>query len=95
MNTLESTQCKFRVTEITKFIGSIQRKNAEGRWDYRQGECERIKLGLVNSSTPENDAFTMYSPYVNAELVITNENVFGFFKLDGEYYFDIRPAEKK
>lgn len=89
---METVIAKFKVTEVTKFVGSIGRKNDEGRWTYNNGECERIKMSVVSSDKPENDAFAMYSPYGNMEMVVNNEALFGFFKLDKEYFFEIKQA---
>ena len=91
---MKTVQAKFKVTEVTQFLGSVGRINPETqKWFYNEGNCERVKFSIVGADKPENEVFAMYSPYGNMEMVINNESILGHFKLGKEYIFSISPAE--
>ena len=43
----------------------------------------------------ENKSFSKYTPSGSFEMMITNEALFGNFKPDEEYYFDLTKVEPK
>jgi hypothetical protein len=74
---MQKVRCKLTVTNVSEmFHNSVKQQ-------------ETVSFSAIYSENKEDNSFSKYTPSGNAELVITNYNVFGFFKNGEKYFFDI------
>lgn len=71
-------RCKFNVQSVTDFGGNQRRINL---------------AAICDSSVPEDQAFTKYTPNGNIEISITNPAAFGVFVPGKQVYVDFLPIE--
>lgn len=88
-----STRAKLKCYEISEFQGWDNMKdNGEGK--SKGGYCvaKKFKFQIVSGGSEENDFYSHISGGTNMELATINSAVFDHFKVGGEYYADLSPA---
>jgi len=85
-------RAKFRVMEVRRMMSSKEVKVEGQRSTWVPCEMQTIKLGPVSSGSEENKKFWQATPSGSIELGIINEEAWGAFELDGEYYVDFTKA---
>lgn len=58
-------------------------------------EGQTTKLQAVVGGSPEDNTYAAATPWGELTLGITNPAVEGFFVVNGFYYLDITPAERR
>lgn len=96
-----TVRAKFKCYEIAEFQSgkyvsptaeeTAADPNAKAKWT--QCKALKFKFQIVSGGSPENDHFYAVSGGSNLEMVTVNEAVFNCFKVGGEYYADLTPAE--
>lgn len=100
-----SVRCKFKVTSITKTMGSKPKldaegnvvKNERGHAEYEPCEMATVKMSPVyanNDPKHENSKFWAATPMGSFEMGTVNAEAVAQLKLDDEVYIDITPAPK-
>lgn len=90
-------RCKFKVTQITRSMGSMPGpdKNAQGYPIYVPTEMWSVTMSPVYGNgdpNHENTKFWQASPSGEFKLTTVNKSAVDALRLDGEYYIDITSA---
>lgn len=92
-----TVRAKFKCYEIAEFQSSrpesVDDGNGGKRTVWKDCKSLKFKFQIVSGGSPENDHFYAVSGGSNLELVTVNDAVFDKFKVGGEYYADLTPAE--
>jgi hypothetical protein len=89
-----TVRAKFKCYEIAEFKSGKYVTNTDtGKSDWVQCKAMKFKFQIVSGGSPENEHFYAVSGGSNLELQTINESVFDRFKVDGEYYADLSPAD--
>ena len=93
-------RAKFKVTEITRQIGS--RQVLDGGYETPEGtpvtmkwipaEMQSVKMVPVSGGSVDNKTFWDATPNGEIKLGIINQAAWSTFELDREYYVDFTPA---
>jgi hypothetical protein len=92
-NKVMNTRAKLKCYEIAEFEGWGNIKQPDGTFKGGYVPNKRFKFQIVTGGSAENDHFYAVSGGTNLELVTNNSEVFGQFRVGGEYYADLSPAE--
>ncbi len=82
---MNKVRTKVKVHEITELTGYNSKTQ-------KSVPAKRFKMQIVYDGSEENKFFSHISGGTNVELQTINEDVFGFFKVGGEYYVDFTDA---
>ena len=85
-------RAKFKVTSITRNMGSVRVRDENGVEKWEKGEIQTVKLSPVTDGSEENKRFYAASPCGHIELGSVNAEANRQFVLDGEYYIDFTPV---
>lgn len=95
-------RAKFRVTAITKTVGSRKARNEDGTYKKNDGYCvyDKCELNTVvlapvygnDDPNHENSKFWDATPTGGISLGFINPDAAKEFELDKEYYVDITQA---
>lgn len=90
---MTAVRAKFKVTEITRQMGSTRSKDAEGKDIWVPVEMQTVKMSPVSGGSEENKTFWDASPSGSLQLGVINQAAWRHFELDREYYLDFTPAD--
>ena len=80
-------RAKFKVTEITRHMGSRKEGDA-----WVPAEMQTVKMSPVTGGSEENKTFWDASPSGELRLGVINQAAWSAFELAEEYYLDFTKA---